>query len=596
MMPTVSCSVRAERPERAGDSLVLLIDDDASLFPLVHAMLRPLGVRLVSAGSASEGLVAARRERPDAILLDHELPDATAPQVLRGLNTDARLRDIPVIVVTGSDGIDTAQRCLSAGAVDYLRKPIFAAELQARVGATLDRERRDRVVARTAHEDPLTGLHNRTVLLDRLQQAIDRQRVATKPFSLLLMDFDRFRHVNDGLGPAVGDALLQAFSQRLSDRCVGPHAQEHAEGSCTVARVGGDEFAILLEGACVDSTLTLAEELVAMASVPFDLGALLEMPIQLTASLGVVHGIAQYEAAIDVLRDAEIAMLGVRASGKGGHARFTPAMRTALHQRVRMEHALRDAIGTEQIHLVYQPIVSLSTGHVESVEALVRWTHPELGGIMPSEFIPLAEQTHLIGPLSDQILALACRQLRRWQALGAGIGPERVSVNLSRVQLIDPMLVDRVVQIIGDEGLSPHHVQLEITESELMEHREVATGLLHDFKSHGMRLALDDFGTGYSSLSCIEEFPFDVLKLDQSLVGQIHRTRGFSALLRSVFMLAEQLGLAVVAEGIERFEQQSFLQDCGCAYGQGYLLGRPMHADALTKWRSGQPTLAMVGR
>jgi EAL domain-containing protein (putative c-di-GMP-specific phosphodiesterase class I) len=263
---------------------------------------------------------------------------------------------------------------------------------------------------------------------------------------------------------------------------------------------------------------------------------------------------------------------------------FTPFMREAVHNRVRLENALRDGIGSDQFFLVYQPIISLEDRRVHSVEVLVRWQHPTLGLISPGAFIPIAEETRLILPLADQVMRQACEQFVRWKRERPEQAPDYVSVNLSRVQLADPTVAERTLGILRDTGMRPEWLQLEVTESQLMQHRAVALELLLAFKRHGIRLAMDDFGTGYSSLSCLQEYPFDVLKVDRALTENVGRGRGYSALLHAVMTLADNLGLDVVAEGIEQMEQLVLLQALGCQYGQGYLLARPLDVRAFEAW------------
>jgi len=261
-------------------------------------------------------------------------------------------------------------------------------------------------------------------------------------------------------------------------------------------------------------------------------------------------------------------------------------MRDAVQHRLDIETSLRDAIAHQDLYLVYQPIISLEDRSLESVEALVRWRHPVHGMIPPSEFIPIAEETRLILPLSDQVLREACRQFMVWQRESPQFAPLYISVNLSRVQLADPDLVARTMGILRETGIAPHQVQLEVTENQLMQHRVMAGELLAAFKTEGFRLAMDDFGSGYSSLSCLQEYPFDVLKVDRALTENVSRGRGYTALLHAVITLAENLGLQVVAEGIETIEQLVLLQSMGCPSGQGYYLARPMEPSQLEGWWS----------
>jgi EAL domain-containing protein (putative c-di-GMP-specific phosphodiesterase class I) len=259
-------------------------------------------------------------------------------------------------------------------------------------------------------------------------------------------------------------------------------------------------------------------------------------------------------------------------------------MREAVAHRHTLENALRHAVEQEALRIVYQPIVSLEAQQVAGVEALLRWRHPELGDVPPSEFIAVAEETRLILPLSGWLLRSACDAFVRWRTTLGHAAPQYVSVNLSRLQLGDPGLVDRVLAVVREAGMQPSELQLEVTESQIMANRSAGTAQLQALRDAGVRLAMDDFGTGYSSLSCLQEFPLDVLKIDREFVANLDRGRDFAALVHAVITLADNLGLDVVAEGIEHVTQLAMLQDLGCRFGQGYLLAEPMPADAVAHW------------
>ncbi|HEY0929141.1 MAG TPA: EAL domain-containing protein [Gemmatimonas sp.] len=562
---------------------VLLIDDDADIHALVEAMLRPLNVQFASAHDARGGVAQAIAMRPDLILLDQELPDATGVETLPQLRQHPSLGDVPVVVITASEQRDVLTACYEAGASDYIRKPFFGAELRARVQSLIERRRMLDDLGRAAHIDPLTGLPNRALLQWRLQHAIDRVRLnAEESFSLMFIDFDRFKLINDSLGHAFGDMLLTELAQRLRTNLRVHDSVARDVGGSTVARLGGDEFIVILEGTHdAAAAEAVADRLIEIIELPYHLE---QHIVRSSASIGIVHSSEGYTEAADMLRDADIAMYEAKARGKGCHALFTSDMREAVRYRMQLENALREAIGTEQMYLAYQPILSLEDRRLESVEVLLRWRHPELGSISPAQFIPIAEETRLILPLSEIVLREACRQFLRWRSETPDWAPRYISVNLSRVQLTDPQLAKRTMAILDELGMPPECLQLEVTESHIMQQRSLAADLMAEFKSHGVRLAMDDFGTGYSSLSCLQEFPFDTLKVDRALTENISRGRGYSALLHAVMSLAENLGLEVIAEGIERVDQLVLLQALGYTYGQGFLLARPLTADALEDW------------
>ena len=583
-MPEAGRSASKER-EFIANARVLVIDDDADIHALVVAMLRPLQATIVGAATGAEGLDAARAALPDLILLDHELPDGTGIDILHKLRREPELAGIPVIVVTGSESRQVLTACFAAGAADYIRKPFFGAELRARVCSVIERQRMLAQLGRAAHIDTLTGLPNRALLNGRLQAAIERTELDSGyAFAVMFIDFDRFKLINDSLGHDVGDLLLTEIATRLGQNLRVSDCITRDTFGSTVARLGGDEFVIVLDDvASAEAAAAVADRLLDVLQQPYFLKS---HTVRSSASIGIVHSSGGYTQADDMLRDADIAMYEAKGRGKACHALFTTSMRDAVRHRLDIETSLRDAIERHELYVVYQPIISLEDRTLESVEALVRWRHPVHGLIAPSEFIPVAEETRLILPLADQVLRESCRQFMTWQREAPDFAPSYMSVNLSRIQLADPDLVSRTMGILRETGIAPHQVQLEVTESQLMQHRVMAGELLAAFKAEGIRLAMDDFGSGYSSLSCLQEYPFDVLKVDRALTENVNRGRGYSALLHAVITLAGNLGLHVVAEGIETIEQLALLQALGCPAGQGYFLARPMEPSQLQDWWS----------
>ncbi len=563
--------------ERVPQAHVILIDDDPAIHALVNAMLAATGMRISSASSGEAGLLLVRSERPDLILLDNELPGATGIEILGWLKADPETSDIPVIMQTGSESSKTLSACFTAGAIDYIRKPFTSPELRARVNAVLERQRMIGELTNAARLDKLTGLANRSLLTERLTDSL--RRAALDPidgFTVFFLDFDRFKLINDSLGHDTGDLLLKAIAGRLRMNLRAMDSTVRERHGNTVARLGGDEFVVLLDGVTDPAIVTsIADRLLSALAAPYQLGV---NTVRSTASIGIVCSRDGYTTPEDVLRDADIAMYEAKARGKACHISFTTRMRDEVRLRTETENDLREAMGGPQLYLAYQPIISLETRETASVEALARWAHPTRGSIPPMEFIAIAEDSGLITTLSEQFLREACTAFMSWQQTDASHVPEQISVNLSRAQLSDVRLVDRILRILHDTGMVPSQLQLEVTESLIMQDRSVAIAILGELRTLGVRLAMDDFGTGYSSLSCLQEFPLDVLKVDRIFVANATRGRDFAALLHAVVTLADNLGLKVVAEGIETEEQLVLLQSLGCAYGQGYLLAKPMSA------------------
>jgi diguanylate cyclase (GGDEF)-like protein/PAS domain S-box-containing protein len=422
-----------------------------------------------------------------------------------------------------------------------------------------------------AFHDPLTGLANRALFADRVGHALTRLDRRNGTLAVLFLDLDDFKTINDSLGHAAGDALLRAVSERLS---------RSLRSVDTVARMGGDEFAILVEdGVDRQAVGRLAERVLGAFAAPYQVEG---RQAHVTASLGMALASGRAETAEELLRNADTSMYAAKARGKGDWQLFEPSMHAAALTRLELKADLERAIAAGELRLDYQPIVELETGHVEGVEALVRWQHPRRGEVLPPEFIPLAEETGLIVPVGAWVIAEACRQAAEWQTLPGGKALT-MSVNLSGRQLQQPGLASQVAAALADSGLEPERLVLEVTESVWARDADAVERALRDLKTLGVRLATDDFGTGYSSLSYLQRFPIDIIKIDRSFVATAGRGPQESALLRSIVELGRRLDRQVVAEGIERSEELVRLLALNCRYGQGFHFSRPMPAEAITR-------------
>lgn len=460
-------------------------------------------------------------------------------------------------------------------------RPIRAMGVHIDITAARTAEEALRTAART---DRLTGLPNRALFTDRLQQAVLRsKRLKDYHFAVLFLDFDRFKTINDSLGHEVGDQLLQEIARRLQQTIrAGDSLSRQARGH-TNARLGGDEFVVLLDGLdSPASAVTVADRLIQVFSEPYRLG---QHEVYSTASIGIVTSDIGAGSADDVLRDADTAMYEAKLAGKGRYVVFDVSMRQRVQQRLRLETDLRRALDLGQFHLQYQPIVSLQDRVIDSFEVLLRWTHPVRGSISPAEFIPIAEDTGVIASIGEWVLRESCRQFMTWRATMGAHAPPSISVNLSRNQLLLPDLPETIGRIIDETGIPPACLHLEVTESAVMKDTDAAARTLRKLKALGVMLAMDDFGTGYSSLSCLQQFPFDVLKIDRSFIANLSHGRHYAALVQAVVQLARNLNIAVVAEGIETTEQALLLQSLECAYGQGYLFSRPLPPEQVPEYR-----------
>jgi diguanylate cyclase (GGDEF)-like protein len=424
-----------------------------------------------------------------------------------------------------------------------------------------------RAVQEALHEafhDSLTGLPNRTLLLDRLRHAITRAERTGQHAGVLFCDLDGFKTVNDSLGHSAGDRLLTLVSERITD-CVRP--------ADTVARLGGDEFAVLMEEVAEPSDpARAAQRILDALDSPFELRG---REVYISASIGIATGA---ESAETLLRNADLAMYRAKGRGKDRYAVFEPEMHTAVVERLELEVDLKRAVQREELILAYQPIFSLRSGAIAALEALVRWQHPTLGLVVPDRFVPLAEESGQIAALGRWVLRAACHQAALWRAKYPGYPGLQVGVNISGVQLREGGLVEDVADALAASGLEAEGLTLEITETALMEDSETVVGRLEELKELGVDLAVDDFGIGHSSLRYLQRFPLDNLKIDKAFVDSIGHEGDVPALLRAMVDLAEIFGLRVVAEGIERPEQIEELLTLGCELGQGHMLSEPLSA------------------
>jgi diguanylate cyclase (GGDEF)-like protein/PAS domain S-box-containing protein len=417
-----------------------------------------------------------------------------------------------------------------------------------------ERRRLEEQLTHQAFHDPLTGLANRALFRDRVSHALALAQRRGSPVTVLYLDLDDFKNVNDSLGHAEGDRLLIAAAERFL-AC--------ARSADTVARLGGDEFAILIEGA--DGRDGLPERVAAAMSHPFSLSG---NQVRVTVSIGVASA-TPGDIADDLLRNADMAMYAAKRHGKGRAETYESRMYADIRERLDLEAALRDAIERRQLTLFYQPIVNLHGGGIYGMEALLRWDHPQFGRLLPQHFVPLAEETGLIVQLGSWVLGEACRQLQVWQTAH----PEyrlAISVNISGRQLQGAGLADALRQTLTSSGVDPSWVVLEITESVLMQETDAVLERLQQLKALGVRLAIDDFGTGYSSLSYLQRFPIDILKIAKPFVEEVGMGADRSALARAIVGLGDTLKLQTIAEGIERAEQRAALLELGCTLGQGH--------------------------
>jgi diguanylate cyclase (GGDEF)-like protein len=548
---------------------VLLVEDNPGDARLVEILLSETdsfgSFEITPAGRLDEALELLDGSAFEVVLLDLSLPDSSGLKTVNRVRTAAE--QLPIVVLSGRDDEETALRALQSGAEDYLVKGRGDGELMARaIRYAIERKKAEENLAYLKQYDPLTGLANRTLFQDRLQQALARADRDGEMVALILLDLDHFKAVNDFLGHAGGDELLKEVAARIEGL---------VRKSDTVARLGADEFAIILEDMSdAQDVAPVAQDILDTLSESFVLDGH-EIPV--TASIGIaVRPPSEREG---LLKDADAAVRRVKERGRNAYEFYTEQMNIRAFERLTLRNMLRRALREEEFLLHYEPQVDLATGAIVGAEALLRWQHPDLGLVPPARFIPLLEDTGDIEAVGRWVMQTACRQNKDWQ--NSGIAPLRVAVNLSARQFSRGGLMSTVADILEESGLAPGYLELEITESLLMEDIDASSQILNELKNvvGGLRISIDDFGTGYSSLSYLKSFPIDLLKIDRSFVQNVPGDPDDAAITTAIIRLAHSLRLGVIAEGVETEEQATFLRERGCDEAQGYYFSRPLPAD-----------------
>ncbi len=434
-----------------------------------------------------------------------------------------------------------------------------------------DRVQAEETIRHQAYHDLLTDLPNRALFNDRLTLALAHAGRSGQRAAVMFLDLDHFKLVNDMMGHAVGDRLLKATAERITG-CL--------RKSDTVARLGGDEFMLLLpELHKGEDAATIAKKILEALKPPFNFDG---HEFYITSSIGISLCPDDGEDAQTLIKSADIAMYRVKEYGRNNYQFFGPAMRAAASERLVLESGLRRALERQELVVHYQPLVNLQTGKIIGAEALVRWRHPELGLISPARFIPLAEETGLILPIGEWVLRTACAQNKAWQA-ASGVRSLRMTANLSNLQFKQKNLTGTIARIVTETGLNPRDLELELTESGMMQNVETTVAMLRELKAMGVRISIDDFGTGYSSLNNLKRFPVDTLKIDPSFVRNVTNDPGNAAIATAIVAMAHGLRLEVIAEGVETVEELEFLRSLQCDGMQGFLFSRPVEAEAFTQ-------------
>jgi diguanylate cyclase (GGDEF)-like protein len=583
--------------------VVLIVDDLPTNLQFLAEVLQP-DYQVKAATNGPDALTFARlAPYPDVILLDVMMPGMDGYALCAALKQEAATAAIPVIFITGKTDPQSETLALTGGAVDFIHKPINPTVVRARVRLHLELAQHrnhleDLVQARTLElaqardaadsanrakvaleyltgHDPLTGLPNRSLFLDRLGQALLRAQREHGLVALLFLDLDRFKSINDSLGHPAGDLVLKQAAERMLGRV--------REGD-TVARLGGDEFTVVL-GALADGCTAgqVAFKLIEAFRAPFVIDG---RPLAVTVSIGISLYPDDATDIDTLVGHADAAMYRAKDGGGDSFRFYNEDMTARALALVALEIDLRQALAQGELALHYQPQIELATGRIAGLEALIRWDHPMRGLVEPNQFLPLAESTGLIVPISAWVVRAAATQMKAWRAQGL-LTDAVIWVNLSTRDLQNPRLAESIADIIGEVGLETNALAVEITETWIMANPASATGHILRLQALGIEVGIDDCGKGYASLATVQCLSVRELKIDRSCVAGLPGAAGADAIARAIIALGDALGLRVVAEGVETAAQADFLRTAGCRIGQGYLFSRPLPAAAFAVYARG---------
>ena len=560
---------------------VMMVDDEPINMRVLQLHLTAEGYeRFVSVSDSTQAMSVLRSEKPNVLLLDLQMPVVSGLDIIEMVRGDKALKQLPIIVLTSSNSSEVKVRALELGATDFLSKPVDASELALRMRNTLVARAYEQ---RIMHVDPLTNLPNRLYFSDYLYRRAKMPEDPARARVLVLLSLHRFKSINDGFGPGRGDDVLWAFSQRLraaffKPRKAGGQQAAEAEPPPLVMRLGGARFGVFMhvrsKPASDPRLIGALQNLSKSLQVPFVVDS---RDVYISAGIGIAVHVESSHAVELLINQAETAIGQLSSDSTTSFSFYNEEMAAAAKRLLDIENAMHTAIEENSMYLVYQPKVNAMTGRIQGAEALLRWNHPRLGFISPEEFIPVAESSGLIVSVGYWVLAQACQQCAAIRK--AGFTEFKMAVNVSIPQLYENEFAQSVQKILETTGLSSNALVIELTENMIMEDVEDSIARLSALRELGISISIDDFGTGYSSLSYLQRFPIDQLKIDRSFIMQIESAEDQSPIVKAVVMLAHDLNLTIVAEGVETQEQLEFIQKLECEEYQGYFKSRPVVAE-----------------
>tara|TARA_R110002049_G_scaffold195637_1_gene364773 strand:+ start:728 stop:2521 length:1794 start_codon:yes stop_codon:yes gene_type:complete len=562
------------------DATIMMVDDEPILMELLQAFLEDQGYsNFITIEDSTKAIDAMHQLQPDILLLDLNMPNLGGLDIIKLMRADSLLKRLPIIVLTSSTDAETKLQALELGATDFLAKPVDASELALRLRNTLTvKAYQDQL----AYSDSLTGLLNRSRFLERLEWAIKSASRSQAQLAVMKLNVDRFKQINDALGPKAGDSLIIQIADRLLSSLRGSDVISLSgnEGLWqNFARIGGDEFSILFPESIQTNDISyVTKRLLEAIRLPFSVEG---QEVFVTASIGIAIYPLDGQDTDTLTKNASVATEFSKKQGRDNYQFYSEEINKQDRERLSIETELRRAIEQNEFVLHYQPKLSVSPERVVGMEALIRWQHPTKGLLSPFHFIQIAEDSGLINLIGEWVIHEACRQVKQWHE--EGLEGLQVSVNVSPQQFTEKNIQASIDAAVSS-GLDLQYLELEITESMLMGDEERLIKVMQNIKNIGPRLSIDDFGTGYSSLSYLKRFPLDELKIDRAFIIDIPGSKEDKAIVKAIIAMAKSLDLSIVAEGVETVEQLNFLKETDCIIIQGFYFSKPLPAEAFKRY------------